>query len=333
MNALRATSLGIAHPKDGDAAPAEEIPVGLSGFVVPWLTLGLLAVLIGIFALENRFPVTMAVKGAPSLETLFAMGALSHAAILSDGEWHRLFTAPLLHLNFAHLIGNGVALLLGGWLFERLVGRLWFFAFFSLGALGGSLASLAIEPANLISVGASGALMGLFAGLFVSSFRIGSEHAGRIRLQISSMRVLIPSLLPFFSRSTGIHVDYAAHFGGALVGAALALVLLRLWPETAAIPQARRAAATIASVGLALFVASAGIVIGKYPEYRLALSAPPTGAPAHPPPRTDTAIGGRAAYLRGNNATGVQSHGSLVPCGGKFFPNGRGAIPGINCSN
>ena len=336
INAARASSLGIAHA-DGNAAPAAEMPVGLSGFVVPWLTLGLLAVLIGVFVLENSFPVTTAVKGAPSLQTLFAMGALSHAAILSGDEWYRLFTAPLLHLNFAHLAGNGVALLLGGWLFERLVGRLWFFAFFSVGALGGSLASLAIQPANLISVGASGALMGLFAGLFVSSFRIGSGNSARTRLQISSMRVLIPSLLPFLSRATDIHVDFAAHFGGALVGAALALVLLRLWPETAAIPQARRAAAIVAALGLVLFIGSAGIAIGKYPDYKVALSVPPKSAPANPPPRVntpaDTAIDGRAAYLRGNNTTGTQSHGSLVPCSGTFFPNGRGAVPGINCSN
>jgi hypothetical protein len=151
------------------------------------------------------------------------------------------------------------------------------------------------------------------------------------------MRVLIPSLLPFLSRATDIHVDFAAHFGGALAGAALALVLLRLWPETAPIPQARRAAATVAALGLVLFVGSAGIAIGKYPDYKVALSGPPKSAPANPPPGVntpaDTAIDGRAAYPRGSNATGTQSHGSLVPCAGMFFPNGRGAVPGINCSN
>jgi membrane associated rhomboid family serine protease len=255
------------------------------------------------------------------------MGALSHAAILSDGEWYRLFTAPLLHGNFAHIAGNGVALLLGGWLLERLVGRLWFFVFFAIGALGGSLASLTIEPANLISVGASGALMGMFAGLFVSSFRISSENSSRARLQFSSLRILIPSLLPSFSHSTGVHIDYGVHFGGALAGAALAFILLRLWPETCSIPQARRAVAIIAVVSLVLFVGSIGIAIDGYPRYKVALNSP-----LKPPTTTGTATDGRAAYRGGNNAKRNTPYQPLGKCG-TLFPTGPGALAGINCTN
>jgi membrane associated rhomboid family serine protease len=279
INATRASSLGISHIHDSAITLAEPTPVGLPGFSVPWLTFALVTVLIGVFVLENSFPVTPAIKQAPSLQTLIAMGALDHAAILSRGEWYRLFTAPLLHANFAHLAGNGVALLLGGWLLERLVGRLWFFVFFAVGALGRSLASLAIQPANLISVGASGALMGMFAGVFVSSFRMSSATSSRARLQVSSLRILIPSLLPSFSGSTGVHIDYGAHFGGALAGVALALALLRSWPETAFIPQGRRGAAIIAMVSLFLFLGSAGIVIDNYPRYKVAFVSP-TDLPA-----------------------------------------------------
>ena len=327
INTVRASSLGIAHIPDSVAAHADETPVGLSGFAVPWLTFALLAVLIGVFVLEIDFPVTAAVKGAPSLQTLVAMGALSHAAILSDGEWYRLFTAPLLHANFAHIVGNGVALLLGGWLLERLVGRLWFVAFFAVGAIGGSLASLAIEPANLISVGASGALMGMFAGLFVSSFRISSENYARSRLQVSSLRILIPSLLPSFSRSTGMHIDYGAHFGGALAGAVLAFILLRLWPKTCSIPQARRAAVIIALVSLVLFAGSVGIVIEKYSDYKVAMSSP-----SEQSAKASTAIDGRATYLRRDNTTANRPYQSLGKCG-TLFPTGRGAVPYINCAN
>jgi membrane associated rhomboid family serine protease len=327
INATRVSSLGISHVHDSAITLEEPTPVGLPGFSIPWVTLALLAVLIGVFVLENSFPVTPAVKQAPSLQTLIAMGAVDHAAILSRGEWYRLFTAPLLHANFAHLAGNGVALVLGGWLLERLVGRLWFFVFFAVGALGGSLASLAIQPANLISVGASGALMGMFAGMFVSSFRVSSATSSRARLQINSLRILIPSLLPFSSSATGVHIDYAAHFGGALAGAALALILLRSWPKTAFIPQWRREAAMVAMVSLVLFLGSAGIVIDNYPRYSAALAAP-----ANSPATTEAAPDGRAAYLRGNNTTGKKVYHSLLKCG-SLFPTGKGAVPGINCSN
>jgi membrane associated rhomboid family serine protease len=327
INAARASSLGISHMDDSATTLAEPTPVGLPGFSVPWLTFAILAVLIGVFVLENSFPVTPAVKQAPSLRTLTAMGALNHVAILSRGEWYRLFTAPLLHANFAHLAGNGVALLLGGWLLERLVGRLWFFVFFAVSALGGSLASLATQPPNLISVGASGALMGMFAGVFVSSFRMSSATSSRTGLQISSLRILIPSLVPSFSSSNGVHIDYGAHFGGALAGAALALILLRLWPKAAFIPQARRAAAIIATVSIVLFVGSAGVAFKNYPLY----AAAPT-PPAKLPATTYPGVDGGAAYLHRNNTTSGGLNHSLGKCG-TLFPTGQGAVPGINCAN
>jgi len=271
LNAIRASSLGVSEIAMSPVTAPDPAAVGLPGFRMPWLTLTLLAILIGIYVVEIQFPVDMPVNGDPGLRTLVAWGALSHTAILSDGEWYRLFTAPLLHGSVAHILGNGVALLFGGWMLERLVGRLWFFAFFAISALGGSLVSLAVGPDNLVSVGASGALMGMFAGLFVSSFRLASGTAARSRLQINSLQILIPSLLPSLSGATGVHVDYGAHAGGALAGAALTTALLRAWPETAMVPQWRRAAAIIATAGVVLFAGSAGLVLAHYPDYNIAV--------------------------------------------------------------
>lgn len=265
---------------DADLLPAmapSEAPVGVAGFRLPWLTFVLLAVLILVFVLENVFAVTPNIRSDPSLATLFAFGALSAKAILSNGQWYRLFTAPLLHANFAHLAGNGVALLMGGWLLERYVGRLWFFALFFIGAVGGSLMSLAVGPANLISVGASGALMGLFAALCVSSFRLDSGDPARLRMQINSARILIPSLLPLYSTSS-VHIDYGAHFGGALAGAIVAAILLAFWPKTERLPQLRKVAGAVSVAGVILFVGSAAIVAASYPAYRAALQRPPANS-------------------------------------------------------
>ena len=271
LNAARAQAVGgsesVASP---ETAPTQAL-VGLAEFRLPWLTLALLAVLVAIFALENVLAIPPSASMQPSLATLFAMGGLSRIAILSDGEWYRLFTAPLLHANFPHILGNGVALLFGGWFLERLVGRLWFFAFFVVGALGGALVSLAVMPPSLISVGASGALMGLFAALFISSFRAALAPHERVRLQINSMRFLIPALFPLFSSASTEHIDYGAHAGGALSGAVLAAVLLKFWPPTERIPQLRKVAAGISIVGAILFVASAGIAAANYPKYDVAV--------------------------------------------------------------
>jgi hypothetical protein len=167
----------------------------------------------------------------------------------------------------------------------------------------------------------------MFAGVFVSSFRMSSATSSRASLQISSLRILIPSLLPSFSGSTGVHIDYGAHFGGALSGAVLAALLLKHWPQTDRIPQLRAFATSIAIIGAVLFVASAGIVIENYPLHIVALT-PPTKLPA----TTDTAVDERAAYLRGNNTTSGELNRSLGKCG-TLFPTGQGAVPGINCAN
>jgi len=302
LNAARAEFLGISGSSAHLIAAPEPAPVGLPGFRLPWLTFALLATLVGVFILEHKFAVTPGTKDGLSLQTLFAMGALSRTAVLSKGEWYRLFTAPLLHANFAHILGNGVALLFGGWLLERLVGRLWYFAFFAIGALGGSLVSLAVGATSLISVGASGALMGMFAGLFVSSFRLASGTAGRTRLQANSLRILIPSLLPSFSTHAGMHIDYGAHLGGTLAGAALAFALLRSWPETAFIPQRRRAAALIATAAITLFVGSAGMAIANYPRYDAAI------IPQNELPKTAAEFQERSATLVARYPDDPRSH-------------------------
>ena len=238
-----------------------EPPLGLAQFKVPWLTLFILAVLIVIFLLENAFsPRDL----TPSIATLVAFGASSHKLVFSDGQWFRLFTAPLLHANFPHILGNGLALVLGGWILERLVGRLWFFAFFTVGALGGSLVSVTVNPVNQVSVGASGALMGMFAALFVSAFRFPFGSASRKALVLNSLRVLVPSLLPFFPSAAVGHIDYGAHVGGMLSGGILALLLLMCWPEGARIPQLRPVAAIVSALGTLLFVVSGGLAIAGH---------------------------------------------------------------------
>jgi membrane associated rhomboid family serine protease len=247
VNAARAAATGESTPAIKNVA-VKEPPLGLAQFKVPWLTLSILAVLIVIFMLENASAVSPGSRGlTPSVATLIAFGASSHALVFSNGEWYRLFTAPLLHANFPHILGNGLALVLGGWILERLVGRLWFFTFFT--------------------VGASGALMGMFAGLFIAAFRFPFGTASRTRLVLYSLRVLVPSLLPFFPTSAVGRIDYGAHIGGMLSGGILALLLLMCWPEGARIPQLRPVAAFISALGAVLFVASGGLAIADRSEF------------------------------------------------------------------
>lgn len=130
--------------------------------------------------------------------------------------------------------------------------------------------SLAVGSENAISVGASGAITGMFASLLIGSFRAPAGTFRRSRLIIFSLRMLVPALLPILSTSSQ-HIDYGAHFGGALAGAAFTLILLTCWPENAAIPQWRSAAVVLCAIGVILFTGSAVMALTNYPKYDVAL--------------------------------------------------------------
>lgn len=171
---------------------------------------------------------------APSLQTLVAFGGLSRALAVDEGEWFRLFTAAFAHAHLLHLGMNGLGLWLIGRTLEPILGARWFLALFFIGALGGSLGSILINPPNSVGVGASGALMGLFGFLLAFSLRL-PPGPHRKAFAVNALSVLVPSLapalLPLVMPGTGLQVDYAAHAGGALAGAAMAGLSRFIWPQ------------------------------------------------------------------------------------------------------
>ena len=63
-----------------------------------------------------------------------------------------------------------LALWRAGILLERLIGWRRFAVLFCVSAIGDSAASLLISPDNILGVGASGGIIGLFAAVIVASF-------------------------------------------------------------------------------------------------------------------------------------------------------------------
>ncbi len=193
----------------------------------PWMTYALLGIITLLYGVEMVAEYTQTRQWSPSLFTLIALGGLNKYTVIEQGQFYRILTAPLLHANFSHLLGNGLGLYLGGMMLERLVGHRWFLALFFAGALGGACASLLLNDAQTTTVGASGAIMALFAAMFISSFRLGQNNQ-KLQIQMQSLRILIPSLLPSLAAAK-LHVDLSAHLGGALIGIAGGCLLLKVW--------------------------------------------------------------------------------------------------------
>ena len=177
-----------------------------------FVTKAIIAVNIVIFGL-------MVVRGVspmmPAVNDLLDWGA-NYGPKTLDGDWWRLFTSMFLHVGVIHLGVNMWVLWQIGPLVERLVGNSGFLVMYVISGVGGSLASLAWQPATT-SAGASGAVFGLFGGLL--GFVALSRHSIPTRL----FKSLVSSALTFlvFNIVFGLSVpaiDLAAHLGGFLAG-------------------------------------------------------------------------------------------------------------------
>jgi rhomboid protease GluP len=252
----------LTAPREADAdLMPPEVAVAPSSF--PIVTAAILATLCAVFAAEIVYGIGPHKALEPTIVTLVAFGGLAHDLVLQSGQWYRLFSAPFLHVNIGHLAMNAIALFVAGRSLEGLIGRAWFGALYVISALGGSLLSLAWNPVSLVSVGASGAIMGLFAAMLVVSWHF-PPGVIRTGLQRNAVYVLIPSLLPLANALKGGGVDYAAHFGGAIGGVLIGLIMLTVWSPAEPWPQFRRLAAAIAVAGIIVLAYPLTAVLANY---------------------------------------------------------------------
>ncbi len=261
-------------------AEAPPLAVLVPRVVVPWLSLGIAAVLCLVFAAEIQWPVSPPASALqPSTLTLAAFGALSRTLAVNYGEWGRLFTAPFLHASLQHLLFNGVALLLAGRFLEGYVGRAWFGAIYVVGGLAGGLGSMLWNAPTTVSVGASGAILGLFAALCVCSFHL-PHSGGRRRMQSRAISVLLPTLLSLGKTNGGLTIDFGAHLGGAIGGALIGLLLLTDWSSRSERPARERLGLAISVLGVLATIASSWPAIGAYTRFqRSALLIPVQAVP------------------------------------------------------
>ncbi len=136
---------------------------------------------------------------------------------VGSGEYYRILTVALVHGSLLHLGFNMYALLVLGNPIEYAFGKVRFLSIFFISLLTGSLASLALNPVNQPSVGASGALFGLFGAFVVVGRRIGADV--KSTLVIIGINFGISFVVP--------GVDWHAHLGGLIGGAIAAKILLR----------------------------------------------------------------------------------------------------------
>ncbi|MGI8929177.1 MAG: rhomboid family intramembrane serine protease [Candidatus Limnocylindrales bacterium] len=210
-----AARLGWLNKEMGNSSTAQRYFGRARGDSLPFATWAVIAVTsaIGLWAI-------LAPGAAEPVVNLFQLDKEA----VRNGEYWRLLTVALVHDQRLpiHLLFNMYALYIVGPLVEVLYGRVLFLTFYLLAAAGGSVASYLVFPNP--SVGASGAIFGLFGLLFAANYihkpALGRQAAGMTR-QIG-MLIVINLVIGF---AFGGRIDNAAHIGGLLVGGWLGLIV------------------------------------------------------------------------------------------------------------
>jgi rhomboid protease GluP len=133
------------------------------------------------------------------------------------GEWWRIFTVVLLHGSITHILFNMWALYTLGPQIEREVGAGPFLALYLSTAAAGSAFAFHLGDLSDVSVGASGAIFGLFGIWLASAVRRRNTRVGRAILNQLGFLLLINAAIPFFIRN----VSWQGHLGGLVGGFAL----------------------------------------------------------------------------------------------------------------
>jgi len=160
--------------------------------------------------------------GGLDAATLVCCGAKDRDLILHSGQWWRLASAGFLHADIVHLAVNLFALWNLGTLIEGLWGTRRFLVVYAAALVCGNLASLATTAP--VSVGASGAIFGLFGALVVLATRHRRLIVPKARTRLLANLAIVLGV----NIALGIYVpfiDNAAHAGGLVAGIAAALVL------------------------------------------------------------------------------------------------------------
>lgn len=164
---------------------------------------------------------------------------------VAEGEWYRLVSGGFLHGGLVHLGFNMFVLWVLGKQLEPALGRVGFAAVYFASMLAGSFGVMLLDPGAL-TVGASGAVFGLFGYAVVAQFVRGinplQTGLGAVILLNLAFTFLVPGI------SIGGHVGGLV--GGLVAGALHDLVR----PKLGAPPQV--GVALVAAFGLACAVGS-----------------------------------------------------------------------------
>ncbi|MBA2280879.1 MAG: rhomboid family intramembrane serine protease [Acidimicrobiia bacterium] len=224
----------------------------------PWLSQALIAVNVAVFflgvALDRgqadllRLSEELGLRGALFSESLLDRTTGELFRGVAEGGWYRVVTAGFLHAGLIHLAFNMFALYRIGQALEPAIGRARFAAAYGASLLVGSLGVLLVSP-NQPTVGASGAIFGLFGVLFMAARSRGIDPwSSGIGMTIG-INLLITFGIP------GISIG--GHIGGLVGGLIVGYLYFEVGPRQLDVT---RQVAAVVALGVVAAVAAVLVV-------------------------------------------------------------------------
>jgi membrane associated rhomboid family serine protease len=192
-------------------------------------TLTNLLILINVLAFAWEFA-TGAFSGTPQHQAfvLEADGALNGYDVLQNGQWWRIVTGAFLHGGILHIGVNMFSLYVLGRPTEQIFGRLRLAIIYALALVASGLAVVYFAQPDVSTIGASGAIFGLFGALFAIGAREGKAGVPLIKQMVPWL--VINLAFDFYAPG----ISWQAHIGGLIAGFVVGLVL---FPQRAREPE------------------------------------------------------------------------------------------------
>ena len=173
-----------------------------------------------------------------------------YGPFVAEGEWYRLITGGFLHNDLIHIGFNMFALYFLGRILEPSIGTPRFVAVYVASLFGGALGALLLSP-DALTIGASGAVFGIFGATFVIARGRGIDNvAGTIGV------ILLINLALSFARP---NISIGGHLGGLVAGAICAVAIIA--GERGMLGQRHFPAEMAVMVGVALLSIAASLAI------------------------------------------------------------------------
>ncbi|MFE3414689.1 rhomboid family intramembrane serine protease [Streptomyces mirabilis] len=166
---------------------------------------------------------------------------------VAEGQWYRMLTVMFLHGSYIHILFNMLSLWWIGGPLEAALGRARYLALYLVSGLAGSALTYLVAAPNQPSLGASGAIFGLFGATAVLMRRLNYDMRPVIAL-------LVINLIFTFGWS---NIAWQAHIGGLVGGVVVGYAMVHAPRERRTLIQYGVCAVVLAVVVVATLVRTA----------------------------------------------------------------------------